>query len=243
MPKSPKVEALDHDRVIEMYVVEKKSLQAIADDFGVSTSPILTILDMHQVPRRTRSESQRHRPRIWRNPVCKADLIRLYCEEGLSLAVCAERLRSTVDWLQQLMEQWGIPRRKPWMLNCKWTQLDADKIVRLYAEEELTLKEIAWRYDVSETIIIKVLKHRGVPRRTASEAKVLAHKRRREKAAAEHKPECVEVAGVPDNASIESQIVSMRQDQNAKVQDIAASLNIETVNVFQVLQRAGLLPF
>ena len=97
MAKSPKVDALDHDRVIKMYVEEKKSLQAIADYFGVSTTPILSILDMHQVPRRTRSESQRHRPRIWRNPVCKADVVRLYCEEGLSLETCAQRLRSTVD--------------------------------------------------------------------------------------------------------------------------------------------------
>ena len=131
MAKSPKLEALDHNLVIEMYVVQKKSLQVIADAFGVSTSPIYAILDMHQVPRRTRSESQRHRPRIWRNPVCKADVVRLYCEEGLSLETCAQRLRSTADWLQQLMDQWGIPRRKPWALNCKWTALDHDETMSM----------------------------------------------------------------------------------------------------------------
>ena len=122
----------------------------------------------------------------------------------------------------------------------KWSTLPADEVVHLYVDAELSSKAIGDRFGVSPPTIIKILKHKGVPRRTTSEAKALWHKRRMEQQHTKAKP--VEIqTDVQSDASIAEQIVSMRRDQNAKIQDIAHTLKRPAVEVFEVLNAAGVL--
>ena len=240
--KVPKFDALDHALVIRMYVEEQKSMRAIAEELGVSRYLITKVLKTYDVPRRSLSEAFRLRQYtgMHTDAKLKAAVIRLYCDEKLSLAGCGKRLGISGVHIGNLMHRWGIPRRKANGRQPKWAVLDADAIVRLYVEEFLTLPEIASKYNVSPPTIAKVLERQGVPRRTISEAKALCHKRREQKQASLTTPDTFEQVD-PSDASIEDRILSMRHHQNAKIQDIAHSLCIPTVRVYEVLQGAGLM--
>ena len=233
---------LDHNRVIEMYVDEKRSAFKIADAFGVLPSKIYEILKKHNVPRRSRRDAQllREYPTSITDENLKDAIIRLYCGEALSLKKVGKRLGISGTQVRKIMIYWGIPRRNPSEGMKKWETLPADEIVRLYVEEECSGIEISLRFKVSTPIIGQVLKYNGVRLRTTAEAKALWYKRRREQQQAKPKPVETQTDVLPD-VSIEEQIVSMRRDQNAKIQDIAHTLKRQTVEVFDVLKAAGVL--
>ena len=236
-----KSDTLDHPLVIRMYVDEKKGANTIAKALGTHPSKIYDILKEHNIPRRSRSEAQRLRnyPSLANDERLKPIVVRLYCDEGLTLIKVGKRLGVSGAAVRNWMEQWGIPRRKKPNNNPKWTQLPADEVVRLYVDEQISLQEVAHRFNVSSPVIKRVLEHRGVPRRTPSEAKAVYWERQKEKASAELIPETVSVESA--DAPIEDQILRLRQDKNAKIQDIAHTLNLPTVDVFDVLKSAGVL--
>ena len=161
---------------------------------------------------------------------------RLYWEEELSTAECGKRLGITGSYVSNLMKGWGIPARKGSHKNYKkMKSLNADVIVEMYVEKHLTLAFIARHFDVTSPTISKVLIAQGVPRRTPAEQIALIEKRRN----ADKSPKTVLV--VPDlpDTSIADQILGMREQQNAKIQDIAAVLDVSTVDVFNVIRGAG----
>ena len=230
-----KYETLDHQRIIERY--KEKSLRDLAIEFGVSGGLITKVLKSYNVPRRSVGGRFNQKGGMHTDAKLKANVKRLYWDEALSLAECGKRLGISGGYVSQLMKRWGIPSRKATRKPINKVEIAADKVVRLYTVKYLTVAEIAMRNNVSKTVINKVLESEGVSRRTPAERKVLIEKLRN----ADKSPKTVLV--VPDlpDTSIADQILILREQQNAKIQDIAAALDMLTVDVFHVIRGAGVL--
>lgn len=239
MHKSPVYETLDHNRIIKMYLDEKKSDRVIGEALGVSTYTIKKVLIRYNVPFRTRSESQRIRYNSAKKPVHKADVIRLYYDQQLPMKKVAKTIGVSESTVRECMDKWGMERRTKSEVLEKWHELPADEIATLYLDKQESIKQIADYYDVSDGIILKVLKNAGVKRRSISEAQKIAHRRRKLKRIEAFTPETIKPKDT--DIPIADQIVSMRKDDNAKIQDIAHLLGVPTTEVFEVLTTAGVL--
>ena len=228
-------DTLDHQSIIKGY--QKKSTRVLAKEFSVSTGLILKVLRLHNVPIRPRG-GPNQKDCIKNNTKFKAKAIHLYFNEKLNLAECGRRLGVTGSYLSILMQKWDLPRRKSDESAHKWQRLDADKIVHLYTKKMQSTANIARLFDVSPAVIVQVLKSKSIKRRTPSQLQELI----RENQKIDNLPKVVIVTDSDlSDISIEEKILSMREKQNAKIQDIATTLDISTVDVFSVLRNAGTL--
>jgi transposase-like protein len=92
--------------------------------------------------------------------ICEADLIRLYCDEGLSLSEVARQLGWSPSAIYSRLVALGIARRKAWARNA--VEADAAELRRLYVDEGLSLSAIAGRYGCALTTIWRRLQAAGV---------------------------------------------------------------------------------
>ena len=230
-----KFDTLDHQSIIKGY--QEKSIRELAKRFGVSTGLIMKVLKSHNIPMRPKGGFNRENS-IKNNPKFKAKAIQLYFDEKFNLAECGRRLGITGNHLAKLIQGWGLPIRKAGESSHKWERLDADKIVHLYTKDLKSTAKIALLYHVSPAVIVQVLKSKSIERRTTSQL----HELIREKQKTDKLPEVL----IPTHAdlsdlSLKEKILSMREKQNAKIQDIASTLGISTLDVYSVLRDAGTL--
>src|SRR6266446_8923018 len=92
--------------------------------------------------------------------ICEADLVRLYCDEGLSLSEVARQLGWSPSAIYSRLVALGIARRKAWARNA--VETDAEELRRLYVDEGLSLNAIAGRYGCALTTIWRRLQAVGV---------------------------------------------------------------------------------
>src|SRR5258708_20300317 len=92
--------------------------------------------------------------------ICEADLIRLYCDEGLSLSEVARQLGWSPSAIYSRLVALGIARRKAWARNA--VEADAAELRRLYSDEGLSLSAVAGRYGCALTTIWRRLQAAGV---------------------------------------------------------------------------------
>ena len=231
-----KYDTLDHQLVIKDY--PEKSTRDIAKKFGISTGLVIKVLRAYNVPMRPQGGYNRKKP-IERDSKFKEQAIHLYFNEKCSLAECGRRLGITAYHLAKLIKDWGLPLRKKGKGTHKWEKLDADKVVHLYTKKMQSTADIAHTFHVSPAVIVQVLKSKSIERRTTTQLHTLI----REKEEVETKLPKVAIVtntSLPD-ISIKEKILNMREQENAKIQDIATTLAISTVDVYSVLRDAGTL--
>src|SRR5216683_227482 len=90
----------------------------------------------------------------------EADLVRLYCDQGLSLSEVARQLGWSPSAIYSRLVALGIARRKAWARNA--VEADAAELRRLYVDEGLSLSAIAGRYGCTLTTIWRRLQAAGV---------------------------------------------------------------------------------
>src|SRR5229473_4868045 len=95
--------------------------------------------------------------------ICAADLVRLYCDEGLSLHEVALRLGWSPSAIYSRLVALGIARRTPWARNA--VEADAAELRRLYMDEGLSMSALAERFGCSLTTIWRKLKANGIDSR------------------------------------------------------------------------------
>jgi transposase-like protein len=88
------------------------------------------------------------------------ELVRLYCDEGLSTSSVARRLGWSESAIRGRLVALGIARRTPWARNA--VSCDPAELVRLYVEDSLSLSAIAARHGCSLTTIWRKLQASGV---------------------------------------------------------------------------------
>ena len=229
---------LDVERIKTLYYDEKKSFRKIAKILGCSSATVANRLRENGLKTRSKSEGQKLIG-AWRSSQMRIDLdlkeiVRLYFEERLTTKEVGDRLGVSAGVVYRRLKDAGYQLRT---LAMRRINVDIAELVRLYFEEHLSLMEISLRLDISPDPIRKRLVEAGYQLRTVREAKVLQWKKKKARQAAQSAPQQVDLASVPEG-TIEDKILFLRDSQNAKVQDIAHTLKISPVAVYDVIMES-----
>ena len=224
------------------YYQSGKTLRECGNQFGVSYVTIKNLLTVNGIPLRSRSAAQRLRKererkeRERKQNRTKERVISLY-ESGVSIEACCRETSTSQPRIRKILQEAGIEIRDPsFYLKRKSRSLPAQEIKRLYLEDQVSGIAISEKYNVSPPTIYKVLRRQGVKLRSGPEAIRIAKKMSFEKRMA--KKDASRSLQTTD-AQIEVEIVRLRTEDNARIQDIAHALEIETPRVYSVLQNAG----
>src|SRR6266851_1536602 len=95
--------------------------------------------------------------------ISEADLVRLYCDEGLSANDIARRLGWSASAIYSRLAALGIARRTQWAHNT--VDADVAELRRLYVADGLTMTALAERFGCSLTTIWRKLQAAGVESR------------------------------------------------------------------------------
>src|SRR6266851_8088681 len=92
--------------------------------------------------------------------IAEADLVRLYCDEGLSVSEVARRLGWSPSAIYSRLVALGIARRKAWARNA--VEADTVELSRLYVDEGMSLSAIAAHYGCAMTTVWRRLQAAGI---------------------------------------------------------------------------------
>ena len=228
-------DALNPAEVIRYYQ-SGKTLRECGNQFGASPVTIRKLLIANSVPLRSkRAAQQLRKQRERKQNGTRERVISLY-ESGVSITACCRKICTSHAMVRKILQEAGIEIRDPsFYLKRKSLLLPAQEIKRLYLEDQVSGIAISEKYNVSPPTIYRVLRRQGVKLRSASEGIRIAKKMRFEKRMA--KKDASRSLQTTD-ARIEVEIVRLRTEDNARIQDIAHALEIETPQVYSVLQNA-----
>jgi hypothetical protein len=97
---------------------------------------------------------------VWNEEHLAREIVRLYCDEGLSTGDVARRLGWSASAVYSRLVALGIPRRTPWARNA--VECDPVELKRLYVEEGLSLSAMAEKFGCSLTTIWRKLQAAGI---------------------------------------------------------------------------------
>jgi len=155
----------------DLYVVQKKSVNEIANEYNVSWDLISKEIDNAGIERRTLSESKL----IISGGITptEEELIELYVVQNMVLDEIAERYNVSRNFITKKIDEAGIEKRtlsETKLLQTGKIRPSDDELIYLYEVEEMSLTAIAKKYKFSQTTIKKWLKNAGVITRNFSEA-------------------------------------------------------------------------
>ena len=156
---------------------------------------------------------------------------------GMPAPKISDALGCTYYKVYTILEKAGIERRSAGHYTRRVDKRLTGKIKRDYLKNKMSCNELANRYGVSHDTIRKVLLRAGVKLRPKAEAIRIGQTKRRQKEVKKAKPKRLETT----NAPVKSEIIRLRQNENAMIQDIALALEIPTPQVYSVLSEAGML--
>jgi AraC-like DNA-binding protein len=152
----PALQAVDPDQLRRWYLDQQWTILQIADELGCSEFRIHTAMRRHGIP--SRPGGNRHKP----SPAVDAQRLRdLYIGQRLSDADIARDLGLNTFQVTTRRRELGITRSNP--PKPPPPQPSAPDLRRLYAEQGLTLEQLAHQYATSRTVVRDWLKTAGVP--------------------------------------------------------------------------------
>lgn len=225
---------IDVDRAAEMYLKKEMSYEEIAEVLGCSSATIRNRLVERGIKFRKKGYRRDHK---LKRTALKPRIIYLYVEREMSYKQIAQELGNiSFSYIGQLLRKWGVKvRRQGHKKSEKVAMLPVDTIIRQYVDEELSKQIIANLHGVSQGTIIKILKEHNVPGRTLSEAKKAYWARRRKQK--EAVKEVVLDTDDIDGLALDDQIRHLRNSEDAFIQDIASTLDVEPGYVLEVLSQ------
>ena len=252
---------IDINQIKHLYYHEKKSGHEIAEILDCPVRVIYDRMKKNGMQRRSYSEAHKLRHAQKGRNRNDPEIVRLYFEEHLTLAEVGKRLGISFYTVRGRLIAMGYERRKGGRprdplkpRTCKFTDAELSEMKRLYCEAEQTLAEIAYRYDCSDVAVMTYLKQQGVRVRTVKEAQAL--RRKKEKARKESNGVSTETrtytppkrAGkvkgpyplLPSEQVTPERILQLRTEEDLMIDDIAAVCSISNVEVYTILQEAGI---
>jgi DNA-binding CsgD family transcriptional regulator len=152
----PALPPVDPDQLRRRYVEQQWTIMQIADELGCSEFRIYTAMRRHAIP--SRPGGNRHKEA----PVVDAQRLRdLYVGQRLSDADIARDLGLNTFQVTTRRRELGITRSTP--TKAPPPQPSAPALRRLYAEQGLTLEQLAHQYTTSRTVVREWLTTAGVP--------------------------------------------------------------------------------
>lgn len=161
-----------HEEIARAYVEEGLTLEEVGRRFGLSPSTVFYVLQKAGVGGRRR----RGRDLTQRNQ----DIARLYLEERLTLGEIGERFDVSQKWVRRILKRLGVSlrRRSRGPPEPEHLRGRNEEIARLYAEGDLTLREIGERFNLSRERVRQIAKRAGVTLRVARRPRVPAERLR-----------------------------------------------------------------
>lgn len=140
-------------KVLEQkYVTEKKSAAEIAVELGVNAGLVLANLHRAGIPVRPTN----NKPRV---PISKEDLIRMYQNEGLTMADIGRKLGCDQSLIWRRLKTYGIPRRNS---NTRSnTIISRGALQRMYVDERKSAAMIGRELGYSGETVLNRLKKYG----------------------------------------------------------------------------------
>ncbi|UCH86093.1 MAG: helix-turn-helix domain-containing protein [Dehalococcoidia bacterium] len=141
------------------YSQEGQTCGEIAARFGLDEKTVIRVLEKAGVPLTQPSRAERR----------KQEIIRAYGEQGLTLEEVGRRFGLSPSTVRRILQKAGVGRRPRSSGPPKHLQERNDEIARLYAEGDLTLREIGERFNLSHERVRQIGKRAGARPRASSE--------------------------------------------------------------------------
>lgn len=153
----------------QKYCVEGMTMAEIADECDASYDTIRYYKDKYNIEGRPNGLS------VEAHNATKDDLERMYWDEGLSLKGVGDELNVSQTWVIRKMNELGIDRRQ--RDNEKGTAWkDADRLERMYWDEDMTLEEIGDELGCSASTISQWMQRFDIDREKLPEEKPPSHR-------------------------------------------------------------------
>jgi len=141
------------DEAMRLYVEEDLSTAEVAQRLGMSQSWVSTLRKERGIAVRPRGRRLDHER-----------IIRLYLDEGQTVADLAARERVDSTRIRQLLVDHGV---RPVSISERLTKIDADQVRQLYVNERLTIPEVADRLGVSSSGVQQAMERHNISTRSA----------------------------------------------------------------------------
>ncbi len=156
--RHPGLAELGDDKLRRLYLDEGLTLSAIAERVGACHGAVAKALERLGVERRPRSESLTR-------PVpedLRAQLVKLYVEEGLSMAAVAAAVGRSTYVVGYWLDRAGIPRRQA--AARRRPVIDPDELRRAWVDDRIELAALARAFGTSQTFVQAELARLGIRR-------------------------------------------------------------------------------
>jgi len=243
---------IDIEAVKRLYYDEKLSMAAVAQRLGVPKHHVSETMKHHGLKRRSRTEAQSLRVHKNFHPVSTTQIAQLYFDKqltatevaeklGISPALVRHRLLKAGYTLRSHKEAMALPgnRKARGRAKIVFSEEEIQEICKLYCKEGLSPINIALRFNISVPVIHRILKAQGIRLRTAQVSQQLRRKKAREK----HYHRIAENAGPKLSSSevSEAKVIQLRTQENLLIDEIAIKCSLTNVEVYQILQTAGVI--
>ena len=156
---------MDKDWLYDQYIIQNKSSQEIADEYGCRCNTIQCWLAKYKIKKQIIP-----RKRIYSKQYQQEDyLIEEHINKHKSITELAKENQVSHDTIVHFLKKYNI---KYWTVQnkTKYTQEQENEICRLYNEEKLSAYKIGQMYDTSHSVIIDIVERNGYKARTMQEA-------------------------------------------------------------------------
>ena len=237
---------IDVNELKRLYYDEELSVLLVSKRLEIPKHVVYAEMRRLGLKRRSKSEAQLLRA----YGVSTKEMVRLYYVEkkslgdvALELGVCELCVRNRLIGAGYTLRNRSESRflhggGRPLIV---FSSEDKEQIRICYCEEGLSLAIIGSRFSVSPQIIRRTLFEMGIGLRTVKEAQEL----RRQREYGKISEKIIEKVGtVLDSLDVsELDIIKFYNDDKLKIQEVAVKCSLSTVEVYDVLRKAGHVPF
>jgi len=104
-------------------------------------------------------------------------ILKLYIENDKSADYIAKEMNTTQSTVLRILNEFGVEIRPFWYYyTIKISEIDKDDIVNLYTKEKSSIKEISKKFNVSSTVISRILAEKNVKINTPGNYRKLSQK-------------------------------------------------------------------
>jgi len=154
-----KVERPTQKELERMYYEEGILLKEIADKYSVRVPSVIKWMKKHNIARRNKTDSNLRR---WnKKHPSKEELERLYSQEGISSVSLAERYKVRPITICSWLRKSRIKIRNNSEAQLRFTRPSGEELYRSYSEQKLTTTDLAEKYGVGKSTIIRWMERDG----------------------------------------------------------------------------------
>ena len=164
---------IDTELVVDMYVNQGISLRKIGKIFEIRPDTISNLLKEKNITIKSATQASRE---IQEKQVDIEKMFDMYVNQRISSREIGEKLNVSLSTVCNKLKELGVKMRTSTEAqHARTIELDIVKLEDMYVNQKMSCPEIGKIMGVTPVTIRKKLKILGIPRRSRSEARALAH--------------------------------------------------------------------